>query len=155
MLSFKEYLNRQAATFAFYHFESDDAVAETVIRLLLNEEKPRVDLGKGRSILFHHAHVPGTQDHLHFLVKGAKIAAVNADGSAHDRSHGIQLQRWALDGAAKHYPDFRMPKDGLIEGLLVGSEPSLLLEGTHVGEVLVPAAERLLAIAKAMNDSAV
>lgn len=62
MLSFKEYVNRQAAaTFAFYHFESDDAVAETVIRLLLNEEKPRVDLGKGRSILFHQAHVPGTR----------------------------------------------------------------------------------------------
>lgn len=88
-------------------------------------------------------------------MKGAKIAAVNADGSAHDRSHGIQLQRWALDGAAKHYPDFRMPKDGLIEGLLAGSEPSLLLEGTHAEDILVSQAERLLAIAQAIKAAGV
>ena len=107
-----------AEKLVIYHFDQDDPVAESTVRSLLNEQHPRVDLGKGRSIIFHRAHIPSTEDHLHFLVKGAKIAAINQSGTAHDRSHGVQLQRWALDGMQQYYPDFKLPPDGLIEALM-------------------------------------
>lgn len=120
----------------FYHFETSDRVAEVVIRLLLNEAKPYVDLGKGRAIMHHKAHVRNTQDHLHFRVKGTNIAAVNKDGSAHDKSHGVQLQKWAMDGARQHYPNFRIPDDGLIESIF-SDDTALLTEATVHGRILL------------------
>jgi hypothetical protein len=110
--SFRELINAAEGMheqLVIYHVATDDRVAELVVRGLLLEAIPRVELGKGRSILFHKAHVPNTQDHLHFVVKGDKIAAVNKSGRAHDQSHGYQLQKWALDGAKKYDPDFIMP----------------------------------------------
>lgn len=135
---FKEYLAEQEGSIrtVFYHFETTDRVAEVVIRLLLNEAKPYVDLGKGRAILHHKAHIPNTQDHLHFRVKGTNIAAINKDGSAHDKSHGVELQKWATDGAKKHYPDFHVPKDGLIESIF-SDDTALLTETTNHGWVLL------------------
>ena len=120
----------------FYHFETTDRVAEVLIRLLLNEAKPYVDLGKGRAILHHKAHIPNTLDHLHFRVHGTNIAAINKDGSAHDKSHGVTLQKWATDGAKKHYPDFHIPKAGLIESIF-SDDAALLTEATDHGQVLL------------------
>jgi hypothetical protein len=149
---FREYTDavegRKQDRYAIYHYATGDQVAELVLNELLNEAKKYVDLGKGRSIMFHKAHIPDGQDHLHFRVDGAKIAAVNKDGSAHDRSHGVQLQRWAIDGAKAHYPDFKLPKDGLIEQLHMPEDRTLLLEAVE-GRVLVSKAVRLLALVKA------
>ena len=86
--------------------------------------------------MHHKAHVPNTQDHLHFRVKGTNIAAINKDGSAHDRSHGVQLQKWALDGMKQHYPGFRRPDDGLIESIFA-EDAVLLTEAAEHGRVLV------------------
>lgn len=132
---------RKPPTLVIYHFDTGDALAELVLTAMLNEAKSVVDLGKGRSIMFHKAHVPGGQDHVHFRVKGSSIAAVNADGTAHDRSHGIKLQRWALDGAKTHYPHIKMPKDGLIEQL-IASDRQLLVESEN-GPLLDPSSLRL------------
>lgn len=131
-----------------YHFEQSDEVAETIVRLLLNEEKPSVDLGKGRRILFHIAHVPTGEDHLHFRVKGKNIAAINKSGTAHDKSHGVKLQRWALDGMEQHYPGFKRPVDGVIECLMgkpTAGGIQTLNENFTRKEVLLPRARRLLA----------
>ncbi|KQI72390.1 hypothetical protein AN191_09805 [Loktanella sp. 5RATIMAR09] len=136
-------------TVVFYHFDETDRTAEVVIRLLLNEAKPRVDLGKGRAIIHHKAHIPNNQDHLHFEVKGTRFAAINKDGTAHDRSHGIKLQRWAVDGASKHYPDFRVPKDGLIEdwcwptsGILNEDKSAVILPPS----LLIEAEQRIIGV---------
>lgn len=137
---FKDYLAEAKAKDSlrtvFYHFETSDHVAEVVVRLLLNEAKPYVDLGKGRAIIHHKAHIPDCQDHLHFRVKGTNIAAINKDGSAHDKSHGIQLQKWAMDGMRQHYPAFRIPEQGLIESIF-SNEPELLTEEHGRGQVLL------------------
>lgn len=137
---FKDYLAevevQRSTRTVFYHFDTSDRVAEVVIRLLLNEAKPYVDLGKGRAIMHHKAHVPKTQDHLHFRVKGTNIAAINKDGSAHDKSRGVQLQKWATDGAKQHYPDFHIPDDGLIESIFA-EDAVLLTEAAEHGQVLV------------------
>jgi hypothetical protein len=154
--AFREYLSGVEAKsherFVFYHFDPADRVAEVVIRLLLNEEKPSVELGKGRSILFHKAHVLNTQDHLHFQVKGAKIAAVNKDGTAHDQSHGFKLQKWAMEGAAKHYPDFKIPKDRIIEQLMAEPGNQVLNEGFVGGDINIPLAIQTLALVKAAGN---
>ena len=134
----------------FYHFDTDDLVAEFVVQALLAEARPSVDLGKGRSIIFHRANVPGVQDHLHFRVRGANIAAVNKDGTAHDRSHGVQLQRWAIDGAKEHYPGIKVPKSGLIEAL-ADSGIQTLTESNASGVLISPAA-MLTAVTKATSD---
>lgn len=71
--------------------------------------------------------------------------AINKSGSAHDRSHGVQLQRWALDGMRQYYPDFTVPPEGLIEALMGESSSHLLTEAFDPKEVLVPRADRVLA----------
>jgi hypothetical protein len=134
-----------------YHFAHGDAVAELIVRALLNEQRPSVDLGKGRSIIFHKSHVPNTEDHLHFLVKGAKIAAINQSGSAHDKSHGVQLQRWALDGMRQHYPEFKPPPDGLIEALMSDGSPHALNEAFDPNKELLSRSIRFLAEQSAQN----
>jgi hypothetical protein len=151
----REILNKMDdinAHYAFYYFDTSDNVAETVIRLLLNEDKSRVDLGQNKSIIFHRAHTEVNQDHLHFLVKGDKIAAVNRDGTAHDSSHGVRLQKWALNGAAQHYPEFRMPKDGLIERLMVEAGAQMLNEEIGGANVLIPRAVITEAISHASGS---
>ncbi|QNL18856.1 hypothetical protein HXX25_05545 [Hyphobacterium sp. CCMP332] len=122
--------------FIFYHFDVGDRDAEILIRLLLREAKPYVDLGKGRAIMHHKAHIPNGQDHLHFRVKGSCIAAINKDGSAHDQSHGKTLQKWAMDGARAHYPDFVVPPDGLIEQLFMFTEDQVLHEAMKSKAIL-------------------
>jgi len=152
--TFKEFLSRGKKTaekLVIYHFAQDDPVAELIVRALLNEQRPSVDLGKGRSIIFHRAHVPNTEDHLHFLVKGAKIVAINQSGSAHDRSHGVQLQRWALDGMRQYYPEFKPPPNGLIEALMSESLAQPLTEAFDKNKVLVSRESRLLAEHAAQN----
>ncbi|QDC08767.1 hypothetical protein FHY55_05735 [Oceanicola sp. D3] len=137
---FKEHLAeieaQRSTRTVFYHFDTSDRVAEVVIRLLLNEAKPYVDLGKGRAIMHHKAHVRNTQDHLHFRVKGTNFAAINKDGSAHDKSHGVQLQKWAMDGMRRHYPGFHIPDDGLIESIFA-EDLVLLTEAQDHGRVLL------------------
>ena len=146
--SFKEHMAKEKAQRStrtvFYHFDTSDRVAEVVISLLLNEAKPYVDLGKGRAIRHHKTHIPDTQDHLHFLVKRTNIAAINKDGSAHDRSHGVQLQKWATDGAKKNFPDFHIPDDGLLESLFA-EDAVLLSEAQDHGNVLLPAEVQAIA----------
>lgn len=150
-MKFKEVLeflgSRRSPTekLVIYHFDQDDPIAEFIVRALLNEQRPSVDLGKGRSILCHKARVPNTEDHLHFVAKGAKIAAINKSGAAHDRSHGVKLQRWALDGMRQYYPDFTVPPKGLIEALMGKSSSHLLTEAFDPKKVLLPRADRLLA----------
>ena len=149
--SLNEILGRHRPTKAtrevlvIYHFAQNDLVAEQAVRKLLYEQRQPINLGQGRSILFHKAHIPDTEDHLHFLIKGAKIAAINQSGTAHDRSHGIQLQRWALDGMEKHFPQFKRPPDGLIETLMAGTSTRLLSESVGGKEILLSKALRLLA----------
>jgi hypothetical protein len=133
----------------FYHFASDDHVAHVLVRGLLLEDKT-IDLGKGRSLMFHKAHnPPHGQDHIHYCVKGAKMYALNKDGTAHDRSHGVEMARWAVQGTEKHFPDFTIPPKGLIEALMPEPEKGLLLEGLAMNAVLVPPADLLKAEAKA------
>lgn len=140
--------------YAFYHFETEDILARFILACMLNEQRKHVDLGKGREIFFHKAHVPPGQDHLHFSQSGAKLYAVNRDGTAHDASHGKQMARWSIEGMRDTYPDFTVPTGGLIEALMDAPAASLLIESNRLtAPVLVP--EQMLHLAeRAANASA-
>lgn len=141
---FRDYLARMDATsrqpvFAFYHVAGDDVLAKFILGNMLKEDRRHVDLGKGREIFFHSAHVEPGQDHLHFRQNGAKLYAVNRDGTAHDASHGKLMARWAREGMRDNYPGFTVPKDGLIEALFDAPGGTLLLEDGAAGSnVIVP-----------------
>lgn len=140
MKTFREILAEVEASktrFAFYHYASDDAIAATLLESIFNESTQTKDLGKGRSMMFHRAHVDGGQDHVHFLVKGSKITALNRDGSAHDRSHGHQLLQWQINGLRQHQRNFALPKDGLIEQLMADDFGPMLTESLEAANDLV------------------
>ena len=113
--------------FIFHYFDTNDAEAVEALRYL-EESGRRFDLGKGRAVIFHRAHVPNTQDHLHFEQRGHTLYAMNRDGSAHDGSHGKQMHRWAVDAVKDRYPGFKLPKDGLIETMFDQGEAVVLME---------------------------
>lgn len=131
--------------YACYHVDADDALGLFVMRHFLGEARKEVDLGKGRRMLFHRAHTPDDQDHVHFMVKGAKVYALNRDGSAHDRSHGVKMQRWAVDGLKKHHADFTLPPDNLIEALIANPERVALKEYAESSLPMLSRAARLAA----------
>ncbi|MBV1825552.1 hypothetical protein [Komagataeibacter oboediens] len=121
-----------------FHFDDEDVLAKLILSSILTEDKKKVDLKAGKCIYYHRAHVPGTQDHLHFYQKGSKLFALNRDGTAHDKNHGVQIPNWAQQGIKTHYPDFTIPLDGLIESLAGSKEKNLLLENKDENNVLVP-----------------
>ncbi|WP_157864166.1 hypothetical protein [Gluconacetobacter diazotrophicus] len=104
---------------------------------ILTEDKKAVDIGKGKSVYFHRAHVPGTQDHLHFYQKDSKLFALNRDGTAHDKSHQYQMPNWAKEAVKTHYPDFTIPVGGLIESLLADEKKDILVETNSEKKPLV------------------
>jgi hypothetical protein len=79
-------------------------------------------IGKYSAIL-HKAHVPGGQDHLHVFARQNQLFALNRDGSAHDRNHGIQIPNRVADAIRNAYPEFTLPPDSFIE-----AAPSLVDE---------------------------
>ena len=128
--------DRQQLTYILHHFDSADADARDFVRRYLVEGGRTFDLGQGRAVMFHRGHVPNSQDHLHFLLKGQKLYALNRDGTAHDASHGRQMHRWAMDAVQTRYPEFKVPPRGLIESMLM--EGSLLVEASGRRELIRP-----------------
>lgn len=157
MKTYKQYLAETEAKkappekYVFVHFDENDYEAELVAYRLLGEAKKEVDLGKGRKIYFHKAHIPNTEDHLHFYVKGSKAFALNQSGTAHDRSHGVQMANWAVDAVKKHYPQFTIPKKGLIEHLLADQSGGMLCESDGKQRILVSKSEMITAITVAVQ----
>lgn len=128
--------NRQQLKYILHHFDAADPDAQDFVRRYLVEGGRTFDFGQGRAVMFHRGHVPNSQDHLHFLLKGKKLYALNRDGTAHDASHGNQMHRWAMDAVQNRYPDFKIPPRGLIESMLM--EGSLLVEASSHRELIRP-----------------
>lgn len=130
MKSFKEFIveENQRPAWIIYHLHPNDSISRTVLDRLLNEAKKSVDLGQGRMIYHHKAHIPGGQDHLHFHAREGQLYALNKDGSAHDQSHGRTMHNWAINGMKQHYSGFTVPSKGIIENLYADTEATVLTE---------------------------
>jgi hypothetical protein len=102
---------------------------------LLEARYSGVPLGGKYSARRDPAHSSAGDVHLHIFARNNEIAAINRDGSAHDGSSGFPLPSRAADGIRRHYPDFHVPADNIIESvppalqaLLNASIEHLLLE---------------------------
>ena len=72
-------------------------------------------MGGKYSALLHKAHVPGGQDHIHVFARQNQLFAINRDGTAHDRSHGVRIPNRVADAIRAEFPNFNLPLDNLIE----------------------------------------
>jgi hypothetical protein len=72
-------------------------------------------IGGKYSAIEHSPHTPLGQKHLHFYARGNSLAAINLDGTAHDRSHGYEMPNRVIKGVEKYFPHFTIPTNGIIE----------------------------------------
>jgi hypothetical protein len=60
-------------------------------------------------------HSPLGQYHIHVYRKGDQLFAINADGTAHDQSHGVRIPNKVADALRKTFPDVVLPAANVIE----------------------------------------
>lgn len=89
-------------------------------------EAKEVDLGAGMKINIHPAHGGQGKPHFHCLQRGNKLYAMNFDGTNHDNSKGVRLHNRVIDYIKDKMPQVTLPKDGVIEQLLVDQAKQLL-----------------------------
>lgn len=63
-------------------------------------------------------HVPQGQKHIHVYYKTNQLFAINVDGSAHDKSHGVKIPGKVAKALSDVLPNFKLPKDNIIESLI-------------------------------------
>jgi hypothetical protein len=86
----------------------------------LLQESKKQNLGNGYSITFdrnNYSLEDRSKDHLHFFLNGKKLGAINRDGTAHDRSHGVRIPNHVADFIKTSYPDFQIPSNNIIESV--------------------------------------
>lgn len=83
---------------------------------ILNEARHRgMPVGGKYSIQFHKSHADFGMDHLHAYEKNNQLFALNINGTAHDRSHGIEIPNKLVKGIRKFFPNFVLPPNNIIE----------------------------------------
>jgi len=103
-----------------YFYEAPEKPTPFSSESKLLQEARRQNIGKGYSISFDrntYSFADTAKDHLHFLLNGQKIGAVNRDGTAHDKSHGVRIPNHMADYIRSKYPDFQIRPDNMIEGV--------------------------------------
>lgn len=84
---------------------------------------------------------PGNMKHIHILVKGKDMFAMNVDGTAHDGSHNVLIPKDVSDFMKKK--GFQVPPSGIIEFYNAGNSHFLL--ESSCGHLL-PTEQNLLAM---------
>lgn len=95
--------------------------------LLLEAQRRGVPLGGPYSAQYHTARVQPGQNHVHVYHKNNQLFALNADGSAHDNSHGVRIPGRVAQAIQRMFPDIQVPKDRLIEAISLDDLNMLLL----------------------------
>ncbi|MCF7802493.1 MAG: hypothetical protein K9N34_10820 [Candidatus Marinimicrobia bacterium] len=80
----------------------------------------------------HPPHIPNGQSHLHLYMKNNKLFAINKDGTAHDKSHGITIPKKVGEKLRIIFPDYKIPKNNIIEGY--GMKLSGILIETYISK---------------------
>ena len=74
-------------------------------------------IGGKYSAIKHPPHTSKGEYHIHIYDKGKEIGSINQSGSTHDSWHGKKIPKKAAEGLRKHFPQFNIPEDGLLESL--------------------------------------
>ena len=80
----------------------------------LNEQK-QISFGGRYSAVKHQPHNSTGQYHIHVSDGNNEIFALNVDGSAHDKSHGVRIPNKVAIEIKKRFPNFKLPENGIIE----------------------------------------
>jgi hypothetical protein len=84
----------------------------------LNEAKHKgIPLSGQYSAQVHGPHGYG-QKHLHAYSKNNQLFAINWDGTAHDKSHGIFIPNKVAIAIAQRFPDLKLPNNNFIESVM-------------------------------------
>lgn len=85
-------------------------------------------LGGPYSAQHHRAHTTPGENHIHVYHKNNQLFALNASGTAHDRSHGIQIPNKVAKAIKQTFSDIRLPPNNYIESVSLPDEIDFLLE---------------------------
>lgn len=98
------------------HFEDTEGNIFSKIRTKLLEAKFKgKPIGGTYSVQKHTAHVPNTLKHYHVYNKGNEIFAININGTAHDKSHGVRIPNKVADFLRS--VNVNVPQNQIIEWL--------------------------------------
>ena len=120
--------------FTVHIFLLDVRDGQNIASFVLDEAQHRgTPLGGQYSAQLHHAHTPQGQQHLHVYAKNNQLFALNIDGKAHDRSHGVQIPNNVADAIRSRFPNFVIPQNNYIEHAdnegTIAAISTLILEG--------------------------
>jgi hypothetical protein len=86
------------------------------------------ELGSGYTARVDGVHVLPGQRHVHVFLRGNELFALNADGTAHDQSHGVDIPGKVL----KRLPDvcqwLKLPPNGCIASFVPATTAERLVE---------------------------
>jgi hypothetical protein len=112
---------KKEPTYETFTFEIDGYVISIFIHrddqaaIPIHEAKQKgVSLGGQYSAIRHTVPEPG-KEHIHVYARGNDIFALNKDGTAHDKSHGVTIPNRVADAIRTHFPNFSLPPNNFIE----------------------------------------
>lgn len=86
------------------------------IKKILDEGKQRgTSLDGPYSATEHPPRTKPGQHHLHVYARGNQLFAINKDGTAHDRSHGVRIPNKVAKALRAKFPDYKIPQNDMIE----------------------------------------
>lgn len=107
------------------HLYCDDLDAKC---FLLEAEHRGTPIGGPYSVKYHTAHTTPGQNHIQVYYKRNRLLSLNADGTAHDRSHGIRIPNKVVKGIQKFFPDIQIPPNNIIEAATLEDRAAVLVE---------------------------
>ena len=82
----------------------------------LYEAKNRgITAGGAYSLQYHKKHSIVGMDHIHGYERNKQLFALNVDGTAHDKSHGVRIPNKLAKGIKHHFSDIVIPPRNIIE----------------------------------------
>lgn len=123
MKSFREWLTEKInAGKSWYSFGVDEYLVHVLWDVnvagvfVLHEAQYRgKPLGGQYSAQLHPPHGNQGMQHIHVYARDNQIFALNMDGTAHDKSHGVTIPNKVADAIRQHFPRFTIPANNIIE----------------------------------------
>lgn len=74
------------------------------------------------------------QQHVHVMLKGKELFALNRDGSAHDGWHGAEIPKKVYDKLPSLFPSLVLPSNRLIESVITkpNSDEEVAIWGDYI-----------------------
>lgn len=115
MMNFKQFADHEWFTFTVDNYDIHILFSKSDGGLLVEGKSKFLSLGGQYSAQLHKAHSNPGQDHIHVYARNDQLFSMNQDGSAHDRSHGIQIPNKVASAITQMLPGFSLPPNNFIE----------------------------------------